>query len=94
MTPEVTLPFLKLTPKTNKDFENDPTQANGVSVRNNTLMFVRYERTDPSLGRLKYKQKCFVNVFACEMLPTCQVKVQIALKFVNLSIPPQNSGIM
>ena len=49
-------------------------------------MFVRYERTDPSLGWLEYKQKCFVKVFACEMLPTCQVKVQIALKFANLSI--------
>ena len=30
MTPEVTLSFLKLTPKTNKDFENDPTQAKVV----------------------------------------------------------------
>ena len=28
----------------------------------------------------------FVNVFACEMLPTCLVKGQFALKFSNLSI--------
>ena len=38
------------------------------------------------LGWNTNRQKRFVNVFACEMSPTCQVKVQIALKFSNLSI--------
>ena len=46
----------------------------------------------PLLVGYNTNKKRFVNVFACEMLPTaCQVKVQIALKFTNLSIFPQNS---
>ena len=32
------------------------------------------------------KKKRFVNVFACEKFPACQVKVEIALKFPKLSI--------
>ena len=55
-------------------------------------VYVGYEQSDTSLGRLEYKQKRFVNVFAGEMLPRCQVKVQIALKFSNWSIFfPENS---
>ena len=59
---------------------------------NYVTVYVGYEQSDTSLGRLEYKQKRFVNVFACGMLPTCQVKVQIALKFSNWSIFfPENS---
>ena len=89
MTPEVTLSFFSETypPKPIKILKMTPPKQK-VYVRNDTLMFVRYERTDLSLGRLEYKQKCFVNVFACEKLPTCQVKVQIALKVANLSMFP------
>ena len=40
-------------------------------VRNDTLMFVRYVRTDLSLGRLEYKQKClstFLLVKCCQLV--------------------------
>lgn len=43
-----------------------------------------YVRTDPSPGGLEYKQKRFVNMFACEKFPKCQVKVQIALKILEI----------
>ena len=45
----------------------------------------------PLLVGCNTNKKRFVNVFACEILPTCLVKVQIALKFSNLSIFPKNS---
>lgn len=32
----------------------------------------------------EYKQKRFVNMFACEKFPKCQVKVQIALKILEI----------
>ena len=40
----------------------------------------------PLLVGWNTKKTRFVNVFACEKFPTCQVKVQIALKFSKLSI--------
>ena len=40
----------------------------------------------PLLGRLEDQKTWFVNIFACEKFPTCEVKVQIALKFSKLSI--------
>ena len=51
-----------------------------------TLVSVGYEQTDPSLLVGWNTNQTFCQRFASEMLPTCQVKVQIALEFSKLSI--------